>query len=206
MIELSPRTSLIVVDMQNGYCHPDGFMAKIGHDYRPSQAVVAPVTRLTNAARSAGVPVFLVAYELNADYSDAGLLVERRPGIRDAGGMIRGSWDAAIVDELAPQPGDRIISKTRHSAFYKTDLEDQLRELGTDMVIVCGVTTNVCVESTVRDAYFRDIRIVVPSDGTAAVTPAMHESALAEVTYSFGTLATVAELEDALAALSNPPG
>ncbi len=82
--------------------------------------------------------------------------------------MVRDTWDAEIVDELAPEPGDRVVDKTRYSAFYDTDLEQQLRDLKTEALIVCGVTTNVCVESTVRDAFFRDIRVIVPSDATAA--------------------------------------
>jgi ureidoacrylate peracid hydrolase len=200
VIELSPTTALLVVDMQNGYCHADGFMAKIGLDFRPSRDAVAPVTRLVAAVRAAGLPVFLIAYELSADYSDAGLLAKRRPQIKEAGGMIRGSWDAAIVDALAPAPGDRVLTKTRHSAFYGTDLEDQLAALSVDTVIVCGVTTNVCVESTVRDAYFRDIEVLVPSDATAAVTPEMHTSALRNFQYSYARVTTVAELEQALAA------
>jgi ureidoacrylate peracid hydrolase len=186
---LSPHCALIVVDMQNGFCHDDGFMHTVGLDHTTSMAAVGPVSRLVTAARAAEVPIFFIVYELNADYSDAGLLVERRPAIVAAKGMIRGTWDAQIVDELTPSPGDRVISKTRHAA------------LGTDTVIVCGVTTNVCVASTVRDAYFRDFRVSVPSDATAAVTPAFHDGALADVEYSYGTVTSVAELETELAQL-----
>ena len=161
-MQLSKDSALIIVDMQNGFCHEDGFMNKIGLDWTTSRDAVGPVDRLAKAARAAGMPVFYTRYSLNADYSDAGLLPEIYPQIVEVGGMIRDSWDGAIVDELAPAPGDRVIDKTRYSAFYDTTLEQQLRELGIDTVIVCGVTTNVCVESTVRDAFFRDFRIVVP--------------------------------------------
>jgi ureidoacrylate peracid hydrolase len=201
VIELGEKPALIVIDMQNGFCNPEGFMNKIGLDYTTSATAVEPIGRLLAAARSAGIPVFFTRYSLNADYSDAGLLLELFPAIRDAGGMIRESWDAEVVDELKPQPGERVIDKTRYSAFYDTDLEQQLRELGVDTLIVCGVTTNICVESTVRDAFFRDIRVVVPSDGTAAVTPELHEGALRDFEYGFGRVATVAEIADALALL-----
>src|SRR6476469_4883367 len=158
-------------------------MNKIGLDYSTSKAAVEPVGRLISASRDAGIPIFFTRYTLNEDYSDAGLILELFPAIKDARGMIRATWDADIVDELKPQPGERVVDKTRYSAFYDTDLEQQLRDLGVDTLIVCGVTTNICVESTVRDAFFRDIRVVVPSDGTAAVTSELHEGALRDVEY-----------------------
>lgn len=199
-MKLTDKTALIVVDMQNGFCHEDGFMNKIGLDWTTSRDAIGPVKRLIDAAHSSGMPVFYTRYTLNEDYSDAGLMREVFPQIMDARGMIRDTWDADIVDDLAPAASDRIIDKTRYSAFYDTDLEEQLRALGIDTVIVCGVTTNVCVESTVRDAFFRDIRIVVPSDGTAAVSPELHEGALRDFEYSFGPVVTVDELEKAMAA------
>ncbi len=201
MIELGQRPALIVIDMQNGFCHQDGFMNKIGLDYTTSETAVEPIGRLLAAARTAGIPVFFTRYALNADYSDAGLILELFPAIKDARGIVRDTWDADIVDELKPQPGERVVDKTRYSAFYDTDLEHQLRELGVDTLIVCGVTTNICVESTVRDAFFRDIRVVVPNDGTAAVTPELHEGALRDFEYGFGRVSTVAEIAEALALL-----
>jgi ureidoacrylate peracid hydrolase len=201
MIELGDKPALIVIDMQNGFCDPGGFMNKIGLDYTTSAAAVEPIGRLLGAARSAGIPVFFTRYSLNADYSDAGLILELFPAIRGTGGMVRETWDADVVDKLKPQAGERVIDKTRYSAFYDTDLEQQLRELGVDTLIVCGVTTNICVESTVRDAFFRDIRVVVPSDGTAAVTPELHEGALRDFEYGFGRVSTVDEIAEALARL-----
>jgi ureidoacrylate peracid hydrolase len=198
VIDLGERPALIVIDMQNGFCSADGFMNKIGLDYTTSAAAVEPISRLVGAARSAGIPTFFTRYTLNEDYSDAGLILELFPAIKDARGMIRDTWDADIVDELKPQAGERVVDKTRYSAFYDTDLEQQLRDLGVDTLIVCGVTTNICVESTVRDAFFRDIRVVVPSDGTAAVTPELHEGALRDFEYGFGRVSTVAEITDAL--------
>jgi ureidoacrylate peracid hydrolase len=201
-MELRAKTALIIIDMQNGFCHEDGFMNKIGLDWTTSRDAIGPVKRLADAARAADLPVFYTRYTLNPDYSDAGLMTELFPEIVEAKGMVRDTWDADIVPELEPQPGDRVIDKTRYSAFYDTDLEEQLRELKTEALIVCGVTTNVCVESTVRDAFFRDIRVIVPSDGTAAVTPELHEGALEDFRYSFGPVVTVAELEEAMQAMT----
>ena len=199
-MQLSRNSALIIVDMQNGFCHENGFMNKIGLDWTTSRDAVEPVKRLAQAARAAGLPVFYTRYALNPDYSDAGLLPEIHPQIVEVGGMVRGTWDGDIVDELAPEPGDRVIDKTRYSAFYDTTLEQQLRDLGVDTAIVCGVTTNVCVESTVRDAFFRDFRIVVPSDATAAVSADLHEGALNDFRYAFGTVLETAELEEAIRA------
>lgn len=201
-MQLSRHAALIVVDMQNGFCHPDGFMNKIGLDTTTSRAAVGPVGTVAQAARAAQLPVFYTRYSLDPDYSDAGLLLEVLPQIKGTGGMVRDTWDAEIVDELAPQAGDRVIDKTRYSAFYGTDLEAQLSALSVDTVIVCGVTSNVCVESTVRDAFFRDIRVIVPSDATAAVTPEMHASALRNFEYSFGPVVTAADLVTAMAAIT----
>jgi ureidoacrylate peracid hydrolase len=177
-------------------------MNKIGLDWTTSRDAIGPVKQLAAAARAADLPVFYTRYTLNPDYSDAGLITEIFPEIMEAKGMVRDTWDAEIVPELAPQPGDRVIDKTRYSAFYDTDLEQQLRDLKTEALIVCGVTTNVCVESTVRDAFFRDIRVIVPSDATAAVTPELHEGALEDFRYSFGPVVTVAELEEAMQAMT----
>jgi len=201
-MQLSPHTALIIIDMQNGFCHEDGFMNKIGLDWTTSRDAIEPVGRLAAAARAASLPVFYTRYALNPDYSDAGLLPEIHPQIVAARGMVRDSWDADIVEDLAPHESDHVLDKTRYSAFYATPLEEQLRELGIDTVIVCGVTTNVCVESTVRDAFFRDFRIVVPSDATAAVSSELHEGALNDFRYAFGAVVGTAELEEAIRALA----
>ena len=200
-VNLGSKPALIVIDMQNGFCVANGFMDQIGLGYEASASVIEPIADLVGAARTAGIPIVFTRYVLNDDYSDAGLLLEVFPQILGTGGMVRNTWDGDVIDALKPQPGDIVLDKTRYSAFYETDLEQQLRALGVDTVIVCGVTTNICVESTVRDAFFRDIRCVVPSDGTAAVTPALHEGALEDFRYGFGQVATVGEIKQALAAL-----
>lgn len=198
-MNLGERPALIVIDMQNGFCASNGFMAQIDLPYEPSAEVIGPISRLLAAARKAEIPVFFTRYSLNEDYSDAGLLLELFPAIIGTGGLVRKSWDAEVVDELEPTDTEVVIDKTRYSAFYDTDLEARLRSLGVDTLIVSGVTTNICVESTIRDAFFRDIRVVVPEDGTAAVTPELHEGTLEDVRYGFGQVVTVGELEEALA-------
>jgi ureidoacrylate peracid hydrolase len=192
--------------MQNGFCASEGFMAKVGLGHENAAAVVPPVARLVGAARAAHVPIFFTRYSLNADYSDAGLLTEIYPGFETTGGMVRETWDNALVDGLQPAEGEIVIDKTRYSTFVGTDFGERLADLAVDTLIVCGVTTEICVESTVRDAFARDIRIFVPSDATAAAHVQRHEDALRVIAYGFGTVTSVAELEEALAGLLEPAG
>jgi ureidoacrylate peracid hydrolase len=199
-MRLAANPALIVVDMQNGCIDDRGFYAKVGLDRSAGIAAIEPIRRLLEAARGAPIPVIFTRYCLAADHSDAGLLVELFPAIRGSGGMVRGTWDAEIVDALRPREGELVIDKTRYSAFFGTDLEERLRALGVDQLIVCGVTTNVCVEATGRDAFARDIRVIVVSDATGATSAEMHEAALVSVAYGMGDVATVAEVEAALAA------
>lgn len=198
-MKLDGHPALVVIDMQNGFCKQDGFMAKLGLDHTASEAVIEPVVRLVGVARRAGLPVFFTRYWLNADYSDAGLLQELLPAAKEHGGMVRETWDGDLVDELQPQPGDEVLDKTRHSAFYETDFDERLTRRGIDMLIICGVTTNVCVEATARDGFARDYRIVLVSDASAAVTPEMHAGTLTTIEYCMGEVSTVDEVEAALA-------
>ena len=198
MLNLGQRPALIVIDMQNGFCAPEGFMAKVGLGYENAASVVQPIARLLASARAAGIPIFHTRYTLKADYSNAGLLSEMFPTMKDTGGMVEGTWDNAVVEELTPEDGEVVIDKTRYSAFVGTDFEERLRELGVDTLIVCGVTTECCVESTVRDAFQRDIRILVPADAVHASDTQRHEDALRVIDYCFGTLTNVEELEETL--------
>jgi ureidoacrylate peracid hydrolase len=200
MLNLGRRPALVVVDMQNGFCAPQGFMAKVGLGHENAAAVVQPILRLVESARAARVPIFYTRYSLNADYSDAGLLTELYPGFEETGGMVRGTWDNALIDELQPAEGEVVIDKTRYSTFVGTDFAERLADLGVDTLVVCGVTTEICVESTIRDAFARDIRVLVPSDATAAADTQRHEDALRVIAYGFGTVTTVDELAAALAA------
>ncbi len=99
--------------------------------------------------------------------------------------MVGGTWDAEITPELAPLPGEYIIDKQRYSAFYQTNLELALRNLGITSVIITGVTTNICVESTVRDAFFRDFKVTVVEDCTGAVDDLMQRGAIHTFKYGF---------------------
>jgi ureidoacrylate peracid hydrolase len=144
------------------------------------------------------VPVIYTRYVLRPDYRDSGLLREVFPKFEAVGHVIIGTWDAEIVDELKPKSGDYVIDKSRYSAFYNTNLEILLRGLGADTLLLTGVTTNMCVESTLRDAFFRDYRVVLIEDCTAAVDSPMKEATIRTVRYGFGSVASSRDVVEVL--------
>ena len=187
--------ALLVVDMQNGFCHADGSFARLGLDIAMTTGAIPGCRRLVDAAHGAGVPVIFTRYVYRADFRDGGVLVqELMPAIADVGSLVVGTWDAEIVDELRPAADDFVVDKNRYSAFYGTGLEPILTSLGTTTLVVCGVTTNMCVETTVRDAMQRDYRAFVVRDATGEVTQERHEHALTTLGFGFGRVVTVADV------------
>jgi len=192
------KTAMIVVDMQNGFLSDEGSMAKVGMDISELKKTVGPVQRLVAACHTAKVPIIFLRYVLRADYKDAGLRSERRPEFKEHNSLVVGTWDADLDPRMDTQPGDYILDKTRYSSFYNTSMEVILRGVAVDTVIVCGVTTEICVDSTIRDAYFRDFKIVVPEDAVAALDLARHQAALLNFRYGFGTVTTSDQIINAL--------
>ena len=192
------KTALIVVDMQNSFMVDEGMLQKLGLDNTHLKPTVEPVRKLVDACHEEGIPVIFTRYILRPDYVDAGCFAELFPAAKESRALASGTWDVEIIDSLGVRPDDFIVDKTRYSAFYNTNLEVVLRGLGVDTVIVCGVTTEICVESTIRDAFFRDYRIIVPSDAVAAIDPVRHEGTLRTIRYGFGTVTSTGVLLDAL--------
>lgn len=197
-IQLRSSPALLIVDMQNGFCHPSGTFGKLGMDISNHVAVIPAIQRLRSLAHRHGIPVIFTRIGFAADYSDSGLIGETIPAIKDLKGFVRGTWDAAIVDDLSPDPEtETVIDKTRNTAFWGTTLAKTLRELGTDQLIVAGVGTNVCVESTVRDAFTEGFRVLVVEDATATLTAEEHVSSLRSMRW-FGEVGTVGDIGAAL--------
>jgi ureidoacrylate peracid hydrolase len=197
------RPALLVIDMQNGFCHPRGSLARGGAPIAQCQATIQPVASLVAAARASSVPVIFTRFVYRADYADGGILVrELRPHLKERRSLVAGDWDAEIVDDLQPRPGDYIIDKNRFSAFVGTDLQAVLDRLEVRTLIVCGVTTNMCVESTVRDAGQRDYRVYVVRDAVGELDPERHEHALRAMAFGFGYVVSGMEIELALGELS----
>jgi nicotinamidase-related amidase len=204
------QTALIVIDMQNDFCSPGGFGELLGNDITPVRDIVPMVATLLETARQEGLLVIHTREGHLPDLSDcppAKLERSRRQGagIGDDGPLgrilIRGERGHAIIDELAPVPGEPIIDKPGKGAFYNTELESLLQERGTQFLLLCGVTTHVCVHTTLREANDRGYRCLVLEDGTAAFDPADQEAALRMVRQQggiFGWTSTVSELREAL--------
>ncbi len=198
------KPAMIVVDMQNAFLHDQGSVATMGLDITYMKETVTPVTRLVQACHDTGIPIIFTRYVLRPDYTDAGLREERRPGACASGSLVAGTWDADLDSRMDVRDTDYILDKNRYSSFYNTNLEVILRGLQTDTLIVCGVTTEICVDSTIRDAYFRDFRILVPEDAVAATDIERHHGTLRTIEYGFGTVTTTAALIDALLATASP--
>lgn len=183
------NTALLVVDMQNGFCREDGSVNGIGLPAAALQPAIEPCGRLISAARQAGVPVIYTRYVFRPDFTDGGVMVkELIPDLKKGRCLMAGTDDVEVLDELAPQPGEYVIDKNRPSAFYATGLEPILNGLDVRDLVVCGVTTNCCVETTVRDASQRDYRTFVVEDAVAEYEPDRHQVALKSMGMLFADL------------------
>jgi ureidoacrylate peracid hydrolase len=170
------RVALVVVDMQNDFCHPEGVFARAGLRIPHRSDLVARVNQLVLAARAAGQVVVWVRTEWT-DEASVGLLAERSPFLADEG-LRAGTWGSELVGALDPEPTDHHIVKTRFDAFLRTPLADLLEELGVGTLVVTGVRTDFCVESTVREAFFRDYRVAVAREAVAGYVDELHENSL----------------------------
>jgi ureidoacrylate peracid hydrolase len=192
------RTALLVVDMQNSFCADDGGCGRTGLPIQNLQTAIQPCVKLVAAARSAGIPVIYTRYMYRPDYADGGILVKHLlPELKDAKALQAGTWDIEVVPELAPQDGDFVVDKNRPSAFYATSMETILNGLDVDSLVVCGVTTNCCVETSVRDASQRDFKTFVVQDAVAELDDERHQVALKSMAMLFGNLVSVADVEGA---------
>ena len=199
----SARTALIVVDMQNGFCDEAGSVTAIGLPASRLRPAIAGCVSLVSAARAAKVPIIYTRYVYRPDYLDGGLMAhELLPDLRDGKTLIAGTWDSDLLPEMAPTPQDFIIDKNRPSAFFGTNLDATLKNLDIENLVVCGVTTNCCVETTVRDASQRDYRTFIVRDAVAEYEDDRHEVALKSMDMLFGH---VVSLDDILAGWTSEP-
>ncbi len=196
-------SALLVIDMQNGFCHPDGSIPSIAAPLVNNDRVVRRNVEALNRARALGRPVIFTRHCWDSSMIDAGPAYvnpivdadrEMAAALRERGALVQGSWDADVIDELAPWDGEFVIDKPRYDAFLGTRLEQLLRGLGVTDLIVTGVVTNVCVESTTRSGYMRDYRMTVVADCVTAQTQRLHENALEAM--EAGRFARVAPLDE----------
>jgi nicotinamidase-related amidase len=194
------HTALLIIDMQKDFC-VDGMGAsrRPGRDLSRTQAIIPNLVKLRRAARNAGVLVVHIGFStLPHHLSDgaAWLSQRRRSTYASDSFALEGSEGAQFIPELSPAEGEVTVHKHRYSGFKGTDLDIVLRAKEIRTCVVTGVSTNVCVESTFRDAFEHGYYIVVPSDGTASWSKELGESTLQNVTHRFGLVAAVDEIID----------
>ncbi len=186
-LQIDPaNTALLIIDMQRDFLEPGGFGESLGNDVSRLRVAIQPIKSLLKMARDKGMLVIHTREGHRADMSDAPhAKVERgspatRIGSKGPMGriLIRGEFGHDIISELAPAEGEPIIDKPGKGSFYATDLQLILQNHHIENLIVCGVTTEVCVHTTVREANDRGFKCLVPSDACASYFPEFHEVAL----------------------------
>ncbi len=212
------RTAVIVVDLQNDFASEGGAFARHGRDITLIRDVIAPTARVLAAARAAGMKVIYLKSEWREDLADLGAPDAKFWSVLQSAGIgepatgpdgqpsrifIQDTWNTDIVTELAPEPADIVVVKHSFSGFYGTNLDAILRGLGMRSLIFTGCTTSVCVESTLRDAMFRDYRCLLLADCTAerighGLARSNHEASLLVIERVFGWVTESAALLEAL--------
>lgn len=210
-------TAVIVIDMQNAYASPGGYVDLAGFDISGAAGAIGRVAQVLATARQAGVQVVYLQNGWDGDYVEAGTpsspnwhksnalkTMRKRPEL--AGQLLaRGGWDYELVDALSPQPGDIRVHKTRYSAFFNSQLDSILRARGIRTLVFVGIASNVCVESTLRDAFHLEYFSVILGDATHHLGPDfVHQATLYNVETFFGWVSTVADFCGSVGQL--PPG
>jgi len=183
------RTAVVVVDMQVDFAAPDGALGKAGLDMSVAAPALEAAEGLVSAARMSGVPVIFVGLATDPE-TDSPVWGEwrRRNGQGGDGALCRAGTRGAQFFGPKPQPGETIVWKMRYSGFFGTGLDAILRARGVDTLVVCGLTTECCVDCTVRDAFHLDYFVYVPADCCAAYDDGMHAGALASLELNCATI------------------
>lgn len=199
-------TAVVVIDMQNAYASEGGYVDLAGFDIAGAASVIGRISTVLATARAAGVQVIYLQNGWDPNYVEAGgpgspnwhksnalKTMRARPEL--AGKLLaRGGWDYALVDALAPQPGDIALAKTRYSAFFNSQLDSALRARGIRHLVFVGIATNVCVESTLRDGFHLEYFGVMLEDATHHLGPPMLKAAsVYNIEKFFGWVSTVAD-------------
>ncbi len=208
--EFTPKTAaLVMIDFQRDFVDPGGFGEALGNDVSLLRKAVPPARRVLEAARQAGLLVLHTREGHRPDLADCPPAKKARgrlkTGIGDKGPMgrilVRGEYGHDIVKELAPIPGEPVVDKPGKGAFYATDLDAILKNRGVRQLVVCGVTTEVCVQTTVREANDRGYDCLVLSDCVGSYFPKFQEAALEMIKAQGGIFGWVSDSRRFLEAL-----
>jgi ureidoacrylate peracid hydrolase len=199
-------TAVVVIDMQNAYASPGGYLDLAGFDISGAERVIERSRRVLETARRARMPVIFFQNGWDADYVEAGgpgspnyhksnalKTMRERPALQGKL-LARGGWDYQLVDGLTPQPGDIVLHKTRYSGFFNSQLDSVLRARGVRHIVFVGIATNVCVESTLRDAFFLEYFGVMLEDATHQAGPDfLQQASVFNIEKFFGWVSTTAD-------------
>ncbi len=197
------RTAIVVVDMQKVFCEPDGAL------YVPATAaIVPPIAALLECARAVAVPIIYLRHVVRGDGSDTGRMRDLYPNVDRI--LARSDPGIQVIDALSPRPGDVVVDKLFYSGFHNTDLDTVLRARDIDTLVVCGTVTNVCCDTTIRDAVHREYKVIALSDASAAMdypnlgwgavsAADVQRVALTTFAYEFGEVTTTENLMARLA-------
>ena len=204
------KTALLVIDMQRDFLDPRGYGAKAGLAIKPLQGAIGPVSRLLDAARAAGLMIVHTREGHVPDLSDCPPY--KRARSRNAGAeigsagplgrlLVRGEPGHDFIDDLRPAAGEIVIDKPGYSAFAHTDLDHRLRVRGIDTLLLSGITTEVCVSSTLRDAVDRGYQCITIEDACASGSRDLHDAALRMIAVEGGIFGIVSSSDKIAAAL-----
>jgi ureidoacrylate peracid hydrolase len=196
---VDPRvTALLVIDIQKGFCDPESRMQKAGVGTENQRAIIPNLLRLIDLARGYGMPVF---FSQQVHFPEDVTRRRRRIASHQAKQRwtpcLRGTWEVDFMPEIeaAIRPEDFVLEKHRASLFFQTTLDVKLRMLGIEQVLISGCNTEFCVETTIRDAYYRDLDVIVLRDCVASPRLDFHEDTLRKVETYFGAVISLDELE-----------
>ena len=177
--------ALIVVDVQNDFVSPEGSAGKRGDDVGAAMAMIPNLTSLIDQARKVGLTVVYIR-TTHSEWTDTASWIYRTSQRSGLSTCREGTWGAEFYDGIAPLPSERVVIKHRYSAFINTDLNTVLKARGIQSILVCGVATNVCVETTARDGYMYDYYVTMIDDCSAAYDAKLHMSTLENIRRHFG--------------------
>lgn len=206
------QTAVVVVDMQNAYASPNGYLDLAGFDISGAKAAITAIQDVVSVARGAGVPVIFFQNGWDADYIEAGgpgspnwhksnalKTMRKRPELQGKL-LAKGGWDYALVDELQPKPGDIVVPKTRYSGFFNSQFDSILRAGGIRNLVFCGIATNVCVESTLRDGFHLEYFGVMLEDATHQAGPDyIQKASIFNIETFFGWVSSASDFRRAFA-------
>jgi ureidoacrylate peracid hydrolase len=210
------RAALIVVDMQNAYASPGGYLDLAGFDISGAAPAIENIIIAIDAARAAGMLIVFLQNGWDQDYKEAG--GERSPNWHKSNALktmrqrpelqgkllAKGGWDYMLIDALKPRPEDIVLSKPRYSAFFNTALDSTLRSRGIRTLVFTGIATNVCVESTLRDGFFLEYFGIVLDDATHHAGPDfVRQASLYNIEKFFGWVSSTADFRKAIT--QSPP-